>query len=117
METLPKVERTVELDASPDEVWRHLVSGELASLWMGGEMAMELRRGGRVTLRTPGSPEVFGTVEELSPGRSIIWTWRTAAGEPTQVVIRLQEYGEGCRLEVSEEMLAYEIVQVPPIIG
>jgi uncharacterized protein YndB with AHSA1/START domain len=117
MELLPKVERVVELEAPPEEVWRHLENGELASLWMGGEMNIEMRLGGRVGLLSPGSPEVFGTVEELVPGRSIIWTWRTADGEPTQVVIRLVESRSGSRLEVSEEMLAYEIVQVPPVLG
>ena len=36
MKTLPRVERTVELGVPATELWRHLVDGELASLWMGG---------------------------------------------------------------------------------
>ena len=34
-EILPRVERTVELAVPASELWRHLVDGELASLWMG----------------------------------------------------------------------------------
>ena len=111
---LPKVERTVQLGVSPADLWQHLVDGELASLWVGGTMTIDPRLNGKVTLKTADAPEIFGTVEEIISGHSITWTWRTADGEPTQVTLRLEEVDEGCRLTVTEEMLRYEIVYVPP---
>jgi uncharacterized protein YndB with AHSA1/START domain len=113
-EPLPKVERTVQLGVSPADLWQHLVDGELASLWVGGTMTIDPRLNGKVTLKTAGAPEIFGTVEEIVTGQSITWTWRTAEGEPTQVTLRLQEVDDGCQLQVTEEMLRYEIVFVPP---
>lgn len=114
---LPKVERTVRLGVSPSELWQHLVDGELASLWVGGEMTIEPRLNGKVTLKTVGAPEIFGTVEEIITGAAITWTWRTTDGEPTQVTLRLESADEGCRLTVTEEMLRYEIVIIPPTFG
>lgn len=114
---LPKVERTIHLEASASDLWSHIVNGELASLWMGGEMTIDPRLNGRVTLAAEGSPLVFGAVEEIVMGESIIWTWRTAQGEPTQVTLRIQPQDEGAVLTVTEEMLPYEIVIIPPVLG
>ena len=113
-EPLPKVERKVQLGVSPSDLWRHMVDGELASLWVGGNMTIDPRLNGKVTLKTEGAPEIFGTVEEIVTGHSITWTWRTAEGEPTQVTLRLEEIDDGCQLTVTEEMLRYEFVFVPP---
>ncbi|HJR87790.1 MAG TPA: SRPBCC domain-containing protein [Acidimicrobiia bacterium] len=117
MDPLPKVERSLSLDLAPPELWQHLVSGELASMWMGGTMTIEPRLNGRVSLAMEGSPPVFGAVEEIDKGRSIAWSWRTADGEPTQVVLRIDPNGEGSQLHVSEELLNYEIVIIPPVLG
>jgi uncharacterized protein YndB with AHSA1/START domain len=114
---LPRVERTVELRKSPAELWRHLIDGALASLWMGGEMAIEPRLGGKVTLAAEGLSDLFGSVEAVSPLESIVWTWRTREGEPTQVTLRIEATGEGCRLWVAEQMVPYEIVVIPPVLG
>lgn len=116
-EPLPKVARQVKLDASPHQVWAYLVNGELATLWMGGAMTIDARRGGRVSLHPAGGPEVFGTVEEIIPGRRIVWSWRTKEGEPTQVVLEMEEAGLGCLLAVSEELIPYEIVVIPPVVA
>jgi uncharacterized protein YndB with AHSA1/START domain len=117
MDPLPKVERSLSLDLAPTELWRHLVRGELASMWMGGKMTIEPRLNGRVSLAMAGSPPVFGSVEEIDEGRSIAWSWRTANGEPTQVRLRIEPDGGGSKLHVSEELLKYEIVIIPPVLG
>ena len=116
-ELLPRVERTVELPVTPDELWRHLVDGALASLWMGGQMTIQPRLNGRVRLHREGAPEVFGTVEEMISGESITWSWRTREGEPTQVSIVIEPDPEGSVLRVIEEMIPYEIVHVAPTFG
>jgi uncharacterized protein YndB with AHSA1/START domain len=117
IEELPRVERTVELAVPAAELWRHLVDGELASLWMGGVMFIEPRLSGRVLLHTDDAPEVFGTVEEMVAGQSITWTWRTRDGEPTQVSIVVEPTDDGSTLRVTEQLIPYEIVHVPPTFG
>lgn len=116
-EHLPKVERTIALPAQAGELWDHLVTGELASLWMGGAMTIEPRLNGKVRLVSEGAPEIFGTVEEIVSGRSITWTWRTTDGEPTQVTLHLEQVEGGTLLTVTEQMLPYEIVVIPPVFG
>ena len=116
-EILPRVERTVELAVPAAELWRHLVDGELASLWMGGVMTIEPRLNGRVVLHADDAPVVFGTVEEAIAGQSITWTWRTADGEPTQVSIVVEPAEDGSILRVTEQLIPYEIVHVAPTFG
>lgn len=113
----PQVERSIDLETPPDELWRHLVDGSLASLWMGGDMSIEPRLNGRVVLVTADAPEIFGTVEEIAPGESITWAWRSTDGEPTQVIIHLEPTEQGTRLSVTERLIPYEIVVIPPVLG
>lgn len=80
-------------------------------------MTIEPRLNGRVSLTIEGSPPLFGSVEEIDEERSIAWSWRTATGEPTQVVLRIAPEGEGSILHVTEELLRYEIVIIPPVLG
>jgi uncharacterized protein YndB with AHSA1/START domain len=114
---LPRVERTVELGVPAADLWQHLVDGELASFWMGGVMTIEPRLNGRVLLHADDAPIVFGTVEELVAGESITWTWRTRDGEPTQVSIVVEPASERSVLRVTEQLIPYEIVHVPPTLG
>ena len=116
-EPLPRVERALELGVPCTALWRHLIDGALASLWMGGLMTIEPRLNGKVLLRADNAPEVFGTVEELVEGESITWTWRTRDGEPTQVSIVVEPSLEGSILRVSEQLIPYEIVHVPTTFG
>ena len=116
-ELLPRVERTVELPAPPEDIWRHLVDGSLASLWMGGRMTIEPRSNGRVRLHGGDTPEVFGTVEELVSGESITWSWRTSDGEPTQVSIVIEPAAAGSIVRVTEQMIPYEIGHVDTFFG
>jgi uncharacterized protein YndB with AHSA1/START domain len=113
----PQVERSIVLETPPETLWRHLVDGSLASLWMGGEMTIEPKLNGKVRLLTADAPVIFGTVEEIAPGESITWTWRTSDGEPTQVTIRLEAAEQVSRLTVIERLIPYEIVVIPPVLG
>jgi len=84
MDQLPEVERAVEVQAEPDEVWERIVGGDLAEEWMG--VRVEPRPGGSVTVP---DRAVIGTVEEVVPGRRITWSWREVDGEPSQVTIEV----------------------------
>lgn len=103
------VERTVELDADPDEVWERIVDGELAEEWLG--VRVDPRVGGDVAVS---DRPMIGTVEEIEPGRSITWSWRPVDGEPSQVTITVEPEGDGTRVRVVERLLEYRITGRPP---
>jgi uncharacterized protein YndB with AHSA1/START domain len=104
------IERSIEVDASPEEVWERIVDGELAEEWLGVEI--EPRPGGPVTVP---DEDTIGTVEEVDPGRSITWSWRQPDGDPSQVTIEIQPAGAGSRVTVTERLLEYRITGSPPV--
>jgi len=109
MDGKPEVERSVEVEAGPEEVWERIVDGELAEEWLGVEI--DPRPGGDVTVP---DREMIGTVEEVDPGRSITWSWRPVDGEPSQVTIEIEPSGTGSRVTVTERLLDYRITGRPP---
>lgn len=109
MDSLPEVERSVELPAGPDEVWERIIDGDLAEEWMG--VRIDPRKGGTVSV--PGR-EMIGTVEEVEPGRSITWSWRLLDGEPSQVSIEVTPADGGSRVTITERLLEYRIDGSPP---
>lgn len=111
MAGLPQIERSVELPATPEEVWRRIVDGDLAEEWMG--VRIEPRPGGRVDV--PGRV-VIGTVEEVVPGESITWSWREADSDPSQVTIELTPVSVGTKVVIIERLLEYRITGLPPVI-
>ncbi len=109
MDTKPEVERSVEVDIPPEEVWERIVDGDLAEEWMG--VKIDPRPGGDVTVP---DREMIGTVEEVEPDRSITWSWRPVDGDPSQVTITLEPSGSGTRVTVIERLLDYRISGAPP---
>ncbi|CAN5506386.1 MAG: SRPBCC family protein [Acidimicrobiia bacterium] len=108
----PQVERNIEVEAAPGEVWERIVDGRLAEEWLG--VVVEPRRGG--TVAVPGG-NMIGVVEDVDPGRSITWTWRQPDGDPSQVVIDVEARPDGgSRVTVTERLLEYEITTYAPIV-
>lgn len=103
------IERSVEVEAEPAEVWERVVDGALAEEWLG--VTLEPRPGGKVTV--PGE-DTIGTVEEVQQGVSITWSWRQPDGDPSQVTIEIEPSGEGSRVTVTERLLEYRITGAPP---
>lgn len=110
MSEQPEIERSVDLDAAPDEVWERIVEGELAEEWLG--VTLEPRPGGPVTVP---DEDTIGTVEEVEPGRSITWSWRQPDGDPSQVTIEIEPLESGSRVTVTERLLEYRITGSPPV--
>lgn len=109
MDEPPQIERSVEVPATPGEVWERLVDGDLSEEWMG--VRLEPRPGGDVI--APGR-DMIGTVEEVSPGESITWSWREVEGDPSQVSIALEPVEGGTLVTVTERLLEYRITGQPP---
>ena len=103
------IERHIETASDPETVWRHLTEGELANVWMSGDVQIEARPGGDIRLRRDGDPDVWGTVEEALPAQRIQWSWRTDDGMPTLVEIELAPLEPGTRLTVRETLLPWRI--------
>ena len=110
MEELPQVEKSIEVPASPDEVWERIVDGSFSEEWMG--VRLDPRPGGDVTV--PGR-EMIGTVEEVVPGESITWSWREPDGDPSQVTIDIGPSESGSTVKVTERLLEYSVTGIPPV--
>ncbi len=109
------VERTVTLPADPDSIWEHLTDGDLLGQWMEGPIEITPRPGGRITLVPDVGPVVWGTVEEVIPGRRLQWSWRSDDGLPTQVEIELVEVEDGTTLTVRETLLPWTTTGQEPL--
>lgn len=102
------VERSVEVGATPEEVWEHIVDGTLASEWMGSPITIAPRVGGAVGF-APDEVEFIGTVEEIEDGRSITWSWRHPDRDPSQVTITIEPGEGGTMITVTERLLPYRV--------
>ena len=108
------VERSIDLSVPPDSVWQHLTDGDLLGDWMEGEVEITARPGGSITLLPEEGDLVWGTVEEVIPGKRLQWSWRTDEGMPTQVEIEIGSAGEGTTLSVRETLLPWTTTGLPP---
>ncbi len=67
----PRVVRRIEIELGPDRVWE-VVTGSLGD-WLGGDIEIELRPGGKIHFRS--TQQRVGVIEELEPGRRLTWRW------------------------------------------
>lgn len=111
MDQLPEIERSIEVPATPDEVWERIVDGDLSEEWMGARI--EPRRGGTVEVV---GRDMIGTVEEVDEARSITWSWRERDGDPSQVTIDLEPSETGTIVRITERLLDFTITGLPPVI-
>lgn len=114
-ERTPELTNTIEIDAEPVTVWEAIVTGDLASEWLGDDIVIEPRPGGRVDR---GDDEMIGTVEEVSEDGEelrIVWSWRQRDGLPSQVEVVVEPTDEGSRVTVVERLLEYRIIVAPTI--
>lgn len=113
------VERSITVDASPEDVWEHVVDGTVASDWMGSPLTIEPRPGGRVDFAPDDTPYI-GSVEEIEPGHSITWSWRHPDRDPSQVTITIEPTEDGTVVTVTETLLPFTVTDTrdrPPAAG
>jgi uncharacterized protein YndB with AHSA1/START domain len=107
-----RVARTVILPTSAARVWRALVEPERLSAWLGGEVALEARAGGRVSM-VDEKGEHRGMVEVVDAGRRLVfrlWAPPTPGGplEGSRIEFLLEDLGASARLTVTEHRLGSE---------
>jgi uncharacterized protein YndB with AHSA1/START domain len=95
------VSRTVELDASPSEVWDSITDRTRLGEWLGGPVEIDVRPGGLGRVLLPGG-ERSVLVTEVDEGRRLAWVWSDEAGQLSTVELTLAGQGPATALTVIE---------------
>jgi uncharacterized protein YndB with AHSA1/START domain len=99
----PEVTRTVELDATVDEVWTALTDDEERAAWFGGDGWIDVRPGGEGEIRSPDGSLHRVEVGTVEPGRRLGWRWSPESGGPvSDVEFVVESVPRGARLTVTE---------------
>src|SRR5579871_4596733 len=106
MQELPyQLERTVEIQAKPETVFRFFTDSARWASWWGAGSTIDARPGGKVYIRHPNGVETVGEVLEVLTPERIVFTYGYASGKPvppggSQVTIHLEEEPKGTRLHL-----------------
>lgn len=108
------VERTTELPAESDQVWRMLSDERALGAWLGGEVSIDLRPGGHLSLDARDGTRMVGDVVDVLPGQRLAFVWwsQRPFGLPrrSRVQLTLQPRGATTVLRLRESQLA-----APPV--
>jgi uncharacterized protein YndB with AHSA1/START domain len=99
------VERSVLLDAPPQEVWAALVEVAALSEWLAPEVELEAREGGELVCRYEDGSERRGEVELVEEAERLAFSWWRRDAGPSRVELVLDAVAEGTRLTVTESGL------------
>ena len=113
--TLSRIDRSIELRAAPERVWRALTDRKELSAWFQVEIDSDLAVGREIWM-TSVHPEHAGMrfsvlVAEMTPPRRLVWQWHPGAVDPaldytreprTTVTFTLEPTAGGTRLTVAE---------------
>jgi uncharacterized protein YndB with AHSA1/START domain len=107
---LTRIDRTIEIQASPERVWRALTTASEISVWFRVTIEGEVSPGQEVTMDYSGQRFRVKFVEMTPPTR-FVWQWHPGEAdasvdysrEPrTTVTFTLEPAGKGTRLSVAE---------------
>jgi uncharacterized protein YndB with AHSA1/START domain len=115
IDDLTQIERTIDVDAPPERVWRALTTAEDLAAWFRVGIEGDIAPGAEVwmTSRYPGheGTRFLVKVTEMTPPRRFVWQWHPGAVDPavdysrepwTTVTFTLEPSGRGTRLSVLE---------------
>ena len=71
----PLVERAVNLDASPDDVWRTITESDELATWLGSEAELDARPGGHGRFVDDDGVTRRAVVDEVRPGERLVLRW------------------------------------------
>jgi uncharacterized protein YndB with AHSA1/START domain len=110
-----RIDRTIEIDAAPERVWRALTDAAELSAWFQVAIEGSIQAGNEVQM-TSVHPDHKGQrfrvkFVEMSPPSRFVWQWHPGAVDPgvdyseeprTTVTFTLERSGRGTRLSVAE---------------
>ncbi len=102
--TQPRVDQSVDIEASPDDVWHALTDPAELALWLDADVTLDLEPGaaGRVVDADGTVRQVL--VTEVEPGYRLTWHWWQDGGEFSSVEITAIPVGDGTRVRVRETL-------------
>jgi uncharacterized protein YndB with AHSA1/START domain len=99
---MPQVIRSIEIDASPSDVWIWLATQQALRRWISSNLEIDLRVGGTYRFLGPDDETwISGTVLQLEPERSLILSWLEEGSgwaHPARLVITLVPSAGGTRV-------------------
>lgn len=105
-----RVEREIELTASPDEVWRQVADADALGDWLEADVDLEVRPGGAGSFTFADGEVRRAMVREVDEGARLAFTWwpltGPQVGQATTVVITIEPRDHGSRLRLVETMSA-----------
>ena len=107
---MDRVERRIVLETPREEVWAALTEPVRLSAWIGAEVELDLRAGGRGTARRGDGAMRRIRVETVEPPRRLVFRWWPyehdgRPGQSTRVEFLLEERGAHTLLIVTESDL------------
>jgi uncharacterized protein YndB with AHSA1/START domain len=104
----PVVERSVDLDAEPDDVWRALTEPDELAAWFGPEAQLDVRPGGHGRFVDDEGCARRAVVDHVQAGERLVLRWWPEDGGPgagaSVVTFVLAPTGSGTRLIVTERL-------------
>jgi uncharacterized protein YndB with AHSA1/START domain len=75
------VERSIEIGAPPEVVWRYWLEPALTARWMGTSATIDARPGGDVRIEYGNGAVMLGSIVELEPPARLVlmWGWEDPA--------------------------------------
>jgi uncharacterized protein YndB with AHSA1/START domain len=115
VDELSRIDRSIELNAPPERVWRALTTAAELAAWFQVTIEGDLRPGSEVWM-TSVHPAHAGArfavrITEMTKPRRVVWEWHPGEVDPavdysreprTTVTFLLEPSGRGTRLSVSE---------------
>jgi uncharacterized protein YndB with AHSA1/START domain len=107
---LSRIDRTIEIKAPPERVWRALTNAKELSAWFQVTIEGDIVAGGEVWMQHKGQRFRVRFVE-LTPPTRFVWQWHPGAVDPnvdysreprTTVTFTLEPSESGTRLSVAE---------------
>jgi len=104
-----RIDRDVEIQATPSTVFDFLTQTPRWAAWWGAGSEIDARPGGRVKIRHPDGTEVLGEVVEVRRPTRFVFTFGYASGKVippggSLVTIELEPVGDATRLRLTHQV-------------
>ena len=98
-----EITREIDIDASPETVFRFFTEPALLARWLCDQAEVDARPGGGYVFNVTGSHTTRGTLLVVEPGRRLVYTWlfdHVESPLPSTVEVTLTPVGRGTRVRL-----------------